>query len=351
MLTGSQGFFVFASLISDYTLKFDEWIVTRPNFDGVPSAERKRWIGVLKTSLSYAIAEPLWYALMTCVSNQSPWWLLMGSFMHVQAIPATFVFMGQCMLDVLNKHNEICGDTKQLAKEEEGKANDESEKSGDKLPKSVMELGEETPPLPKVDLRPCLDRHPLPRIYSLAPLFPVATAAMSNAGLLFYTRYLSTPDSQKWYDNFAFGWIFIALLCVFMFTLSRWSNKIIHDGCGRPLNASIFSWDVTKYKLGALFLMVLLRGIVRSLLSQNPLTWFSYSIEGGIRLLGTPNMEDGDGISLDSREHVFDRMLAAIPPWVGTTISIANCIGIWGYIFYSRWRRSRQQHAEQQTAE
>lgn len=336
-----QSFFVFASLLSDYTLKFDEWVVTRPDFKDDPSVERKRWIGVLKTSLLYAILEPLWYWLMTTISSSSPWWLLMGSLVHLSALPSSIVLMGECMTDVIKRHNEICGDTKELVREEEGKANEKSEKAGSDFSEYVGRSDEQTP-APKVDLRPCLDRHPLSRIYPFVPLLPIVTAAMSNAGLLFYTRYLKTQDSQIWFERFSFGWIVIGLLCAAMYTMSRWGNKMMHQACGRPLHLYKVPWDVLKYRIGALLLMILLRAAVRSMLSQDPFTWFAFGARGEMRLLGDVDTSDGPGTSRDNKKHMFDRMLAAVPPWVGTTISIVNALAIWGYLLYS-WRQKKRQ--------
>lgn len=341
-----------ASLISDYSLQFDQWIVTRPNFDKDASAERKRWIGILKTSLTYAIAEPLWYWLMTSISNISVWWLLMGCFLHLQSIPSATLMMCQCILDTLNKHREICGDTTKLAKEEEGGFNESTEKSQPELPKSVLEVDDDKHAPPKDDLRPCMDRHPMAKSYALAPIIPTVTAAMANAGLLFYTRYLSTEDSKGWYDGFAFGWFVIAVLCAFCLVFSRMNNKMMHDTCGRPFQLwGSVPWDILKYRLVAIALIILVRAAVRVLLSQDPFTWFSRAPDGTIYLLGSVDTSDRPGTSLDNKEHFFDRMLSALPPWVGTAISIANCVGIWGYIFYRRWQKKKQQRAEQQTTE
>lgn len=258
----------------------------------------------------------------------------MGSVVHLSAAPSAVVLMGECMLDVFKKHNEICDGPKVPLEAEQSRANEKSENTESGFPEDDVKSEEQTPS-PKVDLRPCMDRHPLPRIYALAPLLPVASAAMANAGLLFYARYLSTENSQAWYD--------------IMFTMSRYNNKMIHNACGRPLHVtSTVPWDVLKYRLPALVLMVLARSIVRLMLSQSPFTWFTYSIEGGIRLLGYVDASDGPGTSPENKKHFLDRMLASIPPWVGTVISILNAVSVLGYYLHSRWQRRRQKQRNEQ---
>ncbi|KAK4501875.1 hypothetical protein PRZ48_007684 [Zasmidium cellare] len=348
-----KSFFVFAALLSDYLLKFDEWIVTRPDFNGDSNAERKKWIAVLKTSLAYAVLEPLAYCLMTNISTASSWCLMMGCILHLSAIPSTVILMGECMIKVAKKHNEICDGPKVPIAAEQSTSNQQSEKTAaaeSGFPEDDVK-SEEQLPSPKVDLRACLDRHPLPRVYPFLTLLPVASAAMANAGLLFYTRYLPTEDSQEWYDKFAFGWTVIAVLSAFMLTMCRYNNKMLHQACGRPLHLTTVPWDVLKYRIPALALMVLVRSGVRMMLSQSAFTWFAFTIEGGVRLLGHVDTSDGPGTSRDNKKHILDRMLSAIPPWVGSTISIVYATGIWAYVFYSWWQKRRQQQRNEQTSE
>lgn len=270
----------------------------------------------------------------------------MACLLHSQAIPVTVMIMSELISNVFKKHKEICGDFMGELAMEKGEAHESSEKTAS-LSEKAKENDEEASPPPRVDLSQCLDRHPLSKLYPFAILLPVATAAMINAGLLFYTRYLDSPDSQAWFSRFAFGWITIALLCACMLILSHWNDYMIHESCVRPNLAFIAPFGELKYRIVALSLMTLVRCIVRSLLSQDPLAWFSYSSDTGITLIGTLGMTHSFG-SDDTPKHLLDRVLDIIPPWVGTTTSIISAVYVWGYIFYSRWqeRRQRRQTAE-----
>lgn len=347
--------------LSDYTLLFDQWIITAPRAHvsaAVPQTQL--WAKACKTALVYAVAEPLVYAAMTSASSIAMWWLLMAAYLHIPVVSGTISYMAEHLRRALEAHKNVC-----MRSETTHDAYQDDTGSRDSSPPQVtaiighncapaattapeLESGMEKSPSEEVVRSPsalCTAHKPT-LSYALAPLAPTVTAAATNAALLFYTRYLSTGDSEEWLDRFGFGWTTVLLVTIVCLGVSKAMNPMMGLICNRPPLPNSLS-EITQ-RLVSLAMLFALRAQVRWMSGQTALTIpHPMSESVGIALLPDSWVGEGGGGAEES-QHVFDRMLTSIPPWLSTTASLCTIVYWSGYFIWLWYQRRRQRRTASQ---
>ncbi|EME43431.1 hypothetical protein DOTSEDRAFT_54251 [Dothistroma septosporum NZE10] len=351
---------VLCSTLSDNVLAFDYWILSTSlpwttSLDTPATSQHS----ALYACLAYAILDPVWYCIMTSFSDIAMWWFLMACWMHMAAgFPGCIQLLSSAVLDRKKEHEEKCAGAGDLQtadrytdeKDEDATTYDEPRSTPDieaaePLPKSTAWAAQE------LDFKRCRN-HTMPWSFRIAPLLPICTSAASNAGLLFYTRYLSAKDSMEWQRGFKFGWCVVSALCVFFFLFSKWSTRFMFQIASQNRTSQIQAsgrtrsvvWDTIA---GAAVLMIVRAG-TRFLLGQDVLAFWTVETGPFGRTLALKSQlhigrwaskpEDG---SKSLQSHWFDRFMAKLPWWAGMVGVALNLVGT-GLMIWSKRRERRE---------
>ncbi|KAF7186581.1 hypothetical protein HII31_12139 [Pseudocercospora fuligena] len=322
-----QSIFVFLCGLSDYLLAFDIWILSA----SLPLTLTRTWLSTSTSCLAYAILEPLSYQFMTSLSDFPVWWFLMASYLHmifgVSGTTQVFIEEFKDRDESFKDHGEKEGDVEHLA--------------GKQV--STPELESASPTSSSSDEKKTQERS---RTFRFIPLLTITTAAAMNAGLLFYTRYFSSEDSETWKTKFKFGWIMIAGLCLFFFGMS----KNIARSLG-TLICPIKSWERLENKswtitvtrqISNLALVFVVKAAMRWVLGQDVFTMAERSGEGW-KLKSSLVIEDVAGELRDGQPpaHFFDRLLFSMPPWLSPICSVISICSS-AYLIWRARRDSRE---------
>ncbi|KAK5122295.1 hypothetical protein LTR85_004206 [Meristemomyces frigidus] len=394
-----QSAFVVTVVGSENSLLFDQWIITAPRDtprgahtwstwrrDGL----RQRWCAALRTTLAYAVAEPVWYWFMSTTSGNAAWWMLVAAYGSVGTVGVMMWIVsfgvkemmcgcgrkGRCTLvggaaaaavTARPQYRDDEGGQAPAAKCIAEVAARDVIHTDDKREKMVLYPSQALPEgeqhrqhqqAPAIELTatepPPNCTHKAPRKLLLAPLLPAVSAAATNAALVLYTRSLASEDTRAWLDRSAIGWTVIALLCALFFAVAKGVPLcIVGPVCNRRLALPADGGRREKVvevvqRLACLMILILVRGMVRAVVGHEEAFVRVSVVEGsgwGLQILGT--RESGhDG---SESGHVLDRALAMIPWWYGWVWPLPLLIAlpaVWEK--WQRWRAERREHGRLQ---
>lgn len=274
---------------------------------------------------------------------------LFGGFLNIIAVDGSTRLKLDSLEKVKKEHEEQCGgtvageDAKATRSSEELIPNDRDEEDDNEklLDTDLMESS--TPPSSAsrdTTPTPCVTKHKLGRLYQIANYPPIVTASFANAGLLLYCRYLATDESQIWLDNFAFGWTVIVLLSIFTVSVSKYTNRTMHEIMFRPFRPACTVWDAVQI-LTCLALILTVRAGMRVLLGQSPFTPIAWSEAQSAYIVEGYPVPEGELMNEDGTPW----QPKAIWIWLGLASSVCQIVGwsgYWGYRLYIRSRERRR---------
>ncbi|KXT04757.1 hypothetical protein AC578_9718 [Pseudocercospora eumusae] len=318
-----QSTFVFLCALSDYLLTFDIWILST----SLPLTSSNTWLSTSTSCLAYAILEPLIYQFMTSVSDFPVLWFTMSSYTHaIVGVSGTT----QVFIEEFKDRDEKEGDVERLG--EKRVSTPEMESASSTSSSSDEKKAREAS-----------------RVFRFIPILTITTAAAMNAGLLFYTRCLSSEHSETWKAKFKFGWVVIAGLCLFLFGMNkntaRTLGTLICPTRSRERRENKSRTTSVIRQTSNLALVFVVKAAMRWVLGQDVFTTAERSGQGW-KLKSSLVIEDvvEQARNGQPQAHFFDRLLFSMPPWLSPICSVISIFSS-AYLIW-RARRDSQKARE-----
>ncbi|KAK3676769.1 hypothetical protein LTR78_003546 [Recurvomyces mirabilis] len=347
--------FVLAALLTDYLVLFDFWILTPPSSPtGPPTPQRKRWLAGLKTTVCYAITQPLWSWAVAASSADGVFWILMASYAALLSGSGALAIFSAGVEFIVKEHNENCLIL------QDNKVEDSTPGSVPKLETAAepgqprIESGEiDSSEAEKATLssraqqqrKPCT-RHTLPSSYYLAILLPTLTAAAADSALLFFARFLTSKNSMDWIQESAVGWKIFTSVAAFSYAGSKVMNWMAASFANRGRTPGrTQSWRVWvafgAEKAMLLLILFMLRSTLRVLLGQKVFLGFTWNANNlSLRLIG-PLLNHGDVLQPAATKKILGINWYALPRWTTWLTNGIVAVGQVWWIISGPMRRNR----------